>query len=322
MSIYEAYLHVLDAQAGVKMLSELPMHIDVEIEDYIYKHIDGFFEHLDIASLPLSQVSKLKVSFETFREDSLTVADLFFDVMQKCEEIKACDLMCLKFSREGRNYFGFLKLNFRTSYAHAVELEENLIANKIIRQVTTLPYKSQKVEEGFLIDLDQAIILLKDKTVTVDGHKDKYIMKYVLDNEAILTEKKKIDRVTKSAEKIIEKFEEQPMVKKAQMRRVITDQLEACGSIDIDEVVQTCFETAAAKAAYVQEIEEKGIETEAISLNETQRKKLKRTQRIKTASGVELILPYEYVSRSENLMIESHPDGSVSISLRNLGALI
>lgn len=322
MSIYEAYLHVLDAQAGVKMLSELPMQIDVEIDDYVNKHIEGFFEHLDIATLPLNQVSKLKVSFDTFKEDGLMVADLFYDVMQKCEEIKACDLMCLKFSREDRNYIGFLKLNFRTSYAHAVELEENLIANKIIRQVTTLPYKSQKVEEGFLIDLDQNIILIKDKTVTVDGNKDKYIMTHVLDNQAALTEKRKIDRVTKSAEKMIEKYEDQPMIKKAQMRQMITEQLEESGSIDIDEVVKNCFETAAARDAYVQEIEEKGIETESITLNEAQRKKLKRTQRIKTASGVEIILPYEYVSRSENLAIENHPDGSVSISLRNLGELL
>jgi len=64
------------------------------------------------------------------------------------------------------------------------------------------------------------------------------------------------------------------------------------------------------------------VDSEGVKLNEAQTKKLKRTQRIKTASGVEIILPFEYVSRTENLSIVNHPDGSVSIELKNLGELL
>lgn len=322
MQIKEAYLHVLDAINDVKLLSERQMHIDLDIEDYAIKHVDGFFEHLDIATSPLLAVQKIDFSSDSFKEVSLGVAELFFDVMRQSEEIKPCDLMCLSFDREGASFFGFLKLNFRTSFAHAVELEDNLIINKIIRQVTTLPYKSQKVEEGFLIDVTNGLVHIKDKLITMDGKKGKYISESVLGIGSTMTPKRKIDMIAKTAEKVIEKYEETPLVGVAKVKQMLTEHLDENGSVNITEIVESCFDTDTAKEAYLSALNEKGIQPETLVINESQRKKLKRTQKIKTASGVEIILPFEYVSRSENLEIINHPDGTVSIQLKNLGELL
>lgn len=322
MQIKEAYLHVLDAINDVKLLSERQMHIDLDIEDYAIKHVDGFFEHLDIATSPLLAVQKIDFSSDSFKEVSLGVAELFFDVMRQSEEIKPCDLMCLSFDREGASFFGFLKLNFRTSFAHAVELEDNLIINKIIRQVTTLPYKSQKVEEGFLIDVTNGLVHIKDKLITMDGKKGKYISESVLGIGSTMTPKRKIDMIAKTAEKVIEKYEETPLVGVAKVKQMLTEHLDENGSVNITEIVESCFDTDTAKEAYLSALNEKGIQPETLVINESQRKKLKRTQKIKTASGVEIILPFEYVSRSENLEIINYPDGTVSIQLKNLGELL
>ncbi len=322
MQIFEAYLHVLDAQSNVKLLSERPMQLDLEISEYIGKHIEGFFEHLDIANSNLANATKLSSEGLDFKELTLVVADLFFDTMQKTEGIKPCDLMCLNFKREDIDYYGFLKLNFRTSYAHAVEIEDNLITNKIIRQVTTLPYKSQKVEEGFLMDRAHNLALIKDKLVTIDGSKSRYIAEEVLGIQADMTVKRKIDLITKSAQKVMEKYDDQPLVKTAAVKKMITAHLDENGALDMSTIVNQCFDTKVAREAYVQELQDKGIEPESVMINETQRKKLKRTQKIKTASGVEIVLPFEYVSRSENLNIITQPDGSISIELRNLGEIL
>lgn len=322
MRITEAYLHVLDASSDVKLLSERHMHIDLEIEDYATKHIEGFFEHLDIATNELELIQRINFSNEDFKEITLNVAELFFDVMQQCEEIKPCDLMCLKFEREGSAMYGFLKLNFRTSFAHAVELEDNLIINKIIRQVTTLPYKSQKVEEGFLVDLTQKQVFIKDKMVTIDGKKSIYISESILGAQNTLTPKRKIDMMAKTAQKVIEKYDEMPLIATAKIKQMITSHLDESGSVNIDKIVDNCFDTTEAKEAYLAELNEKRVDPDSITINESQRKKLKRTQKIKTASGVEIILPFEYVSRRENLEIVNHPDGSVSIQLKNLGELL
>ena len=322
MQIFEAYLHVLDARSDVRLFSERPMALDAEIEDYIQKHIEGFFEHLDILVLSSESTALANQDTKDFKEVSLQVADLFFESMEKTEDIKPCDLMCIYFERDGNRYYGFLKLNFRTSYAHAVELENQLLVNKIIRQVTTLPYKSQKVEEGFLLDLEHKRALIKDKTVLIDGVKVKYISENVLALKSGLTPKKTIEIMSKAAQVIAEKYDAQPMVKSAQIKHKITEQLDLQGELDIQNIVESCFDTGLAREAFVQALDDKGIDPEALVINETQKKKLKRTQKIKTASGVEIILPFEYVSRSENMEIVNHPDGSVSIELKNLGELI
>ena len=322
MQIKEAYLHVLDVISDVKLLSERATEVDVEIEDYVEKHVGVFFENLDISTIDYNNSSKVQIEGHSFKEVSLQVADLFYDAMIYSEDIKPCDLMCIHFEKEDREYYGFLKLNFRTSFAHAVELQDNLIINKIIRQVTTLPYKSQKVEEGFLIDLTEHKVLVKDKLVTIDGAKSKYITEKVLCLNGVLTTKRKIDLITKTAEKVIEKYDNQPMIKTAQLRKMVTEHLDESGSLNMDRIVNTCFDTEIAKETYLKELDEKGVNPESLQINEGQTKKLKRTQRIKTASGVEIILPFEYVSRSENLNIVNNPDGSVSIELKNLGGLL
>lgn len=322
MQILEAYLHVLDARNDVRLFSERPMSMDVEIEDYIQKHIEGFFEHLDIAVLSSEATVLGNQDTKDFKEVTLQVADLFFESMEKAEDIKPCDLMCIHFEREGSPYYGFLKLNFRTSYAHAVELENQLLVNKIIRQVTTLPYKSQKVEEGFLIDIEHKRALIKDKTVLMDGVKVKYITENVLALKSGLTPKKTIEIMSKVAQVIAEQYDAQPMVKSAQIKHKITEQLDLQGEIDIQNIAESCFDVGSAREAFVQGLNDKGIDPDGLVINETQKKKLKRTQKIKTASGVEIILPFEYVSRSENMEIVNHPDGSVSIELKNLGELI
>lgn len=322
MQINEAYLHVLDAASDVKLLSERPMHIDLDIEEYMIKHVEGFFEHLDIAISQIEKIQSIDLKLESFKETSLKVAESLFEAMQKSEEIKPCDLMCLRFDKEGSSYIGFLKLNFRTSFAHAVELEDNLIINKIVRQVTTLPYKSQKVEEGFLVDFTNGRILVKDKLVTLDGSKVKYISEAILGIGHVMTPKRKIDLITKTAERIIEKYEETPFIATAKVKQMVTTHLDTHGGVDMSQIVDTCFDTKAAKEAYLTELQEKGVDPDSITINESQKKKLKRTQKIKTASGVEIILPFEYVSRSENLEINNHPDGTVSIQLKNLGELL
>ncbi len=323
--IKEAYLHILDGINETKILSENELEVEGDIHDYIEKHISVFFEQLDIFKenlKPEDRVQKLLESSGDFKTFSLEIADVFFELMKRSEDIKPCDLMCLYFEHEDREFVGILKLNLRTSYIHYVETTEQKITNRIIKQHATLPFKTQKVEEGFLIDLESQELLVKDKLVTLDGNKCRYVQEDVLGLRAGVSTKKAIDTVTKAAEKVIQKYHDQDYVKQAKVREFINEQLDEKSTIDLDSVVYQCFETQAEREDYKSEIQAKGVDTTAIEVNENQKKKIKRTQKIKTASGVEITLPYEYVARAENMEIVNHPDGTISINLNNLGEIL
>ncbi len=325
IQINEAYLHVLDGNNETKVFSENPMEIEGEIHEYIEKHVSGFFDQLDIACMTIDEASNLNELIqgaEDFRGLTLDISDRFAEAMKKTEDIRPCDLMCIHFVLEEQEFIGVLKLNFRTSYAHYVQMDEGAITNRIIKQVTTLPYKSQKVEEGFVINLDEMKVYLRDKQVTIDGAKSRYISEEIFKMKPELTTKRSIDVATKAAEKVIQKYHDEDLIKKAKVKDFITEQIDEHSALNIENVAMQCFETEPEREAFKEEVAKKGVGESPIVVSESQKKKIKRSQKIKTASGVEITLPYEYIKREENFVIENHPDGTLSIKLNNLGELL
>jgi hypothetical protein len=327
MHIEECFLHVLDYLNGTRVYSQIPMKLDADIEEYVISHIDHFFSGYDVSTLPVNTQMPIWKMMENSRDQgfsalSLEVADAFYGEMTKSEDIKPCDLICARIDLDGKEYFAFIKLNFKTSYVHLIETEEESISNKIVRHVSTLPQKTQSADEGFVLDWMDEKVLVKDKLVTIDGKKTKYISNVFLGGSESLTPKKAVDVMTKTAEKIMNKYQSEGLVHQAKVRNAIHELIDENGSLDPAQIASACFDSHEERTAYQEAISEKGLMDTAWEIAETHKKKLKRTQKIKTASGVEIILPYEYAAKDDNLEISTKPDGSVEIQLKNLGELI
>lgn len=327
IQIKECYLHILDYINDTKVFSEMPMVLDADIEEYVSKHIESFFEGYDVSDMKLNNSMKvhqmiMESQSSGFASLGLNVADVFLEEMSKSEDIKPCDLICALIEREDKEYMAFIKLNFKTSYVHLVEMEGHVIANKIIRHVSTLPHKTQTVDEGFVVDWMSGKAFIKDKIVTVDGKKRAYIANAFFANTTVLTPKKAVDIMTKTAEKIVQKYQDNNIVSLAKVRSTIHDLIDSDVEMTSESIAEQCFETAAEREAYSEEISKKGLDDRSWTVDEAHKKKIKRSQKIKTASGVEIVLPYDYTANGENLEIINHPDGTLSIQLKNLGELL
>lgn len=324
IDLIEAYMHIIDVVGGTKVYSENPMAIDEVTEDYIITQLEGFFEGLDIGKTVVTEDSKMReiMASEDFKTFSLKVADAFIDIMEKCLDVKSCDLLCVLFQRGGKEYTAALKLNYKPSFSHMVAMEENAITNNLIVHQTTLPPKSQKVEEGFLLDLHGGEAYIKDKQITLDERKCAYISECVFGIQKPVTPKRAINDITKAAEKVVEKYKDNPMVETAKVRAVVESVIDNYGYVDAAVICDKCFDTEAEKEAFNQAVSQKGVDVAPWDVPESQRSKIKRTQKIKTSSGVEIVVPYAYMAREENLEITNHEDGSISIKLMNLGELL
>lgn len=324
ISILEIYMHILDLTSGTKVFSENPMALDAEIESYLLAHLESFFEGLDIGHTQIEESSHVAqmMKSENFKDFSLQIADAFLRVMEKTEEIKPCDLVCILFSKDEVEYVAAIKLNFKTSFSHHVEVIDTAITNKIVMHHTTLPPKSQKLEEGILIALHEQEAWIKDRQVTIDGKKTAYITEEILGIPRLITPKRAINEMTKAAEKTIEKFQDNPRVATAKVRAVIEDMIDHYGHVDASLIAEKCFETVEEKEAFEETVAKKGVDQAPWDVPDSQKSKIRRTQKIKTSSGVEIVVPYAYMAREENIEIINHPDGSVSIELKNLGELL
>lgn len=324
ININEVYLHILDLASGTKVFSENPMSLEPVVLEYMHQHIESFFEGLDVGKTQVPEESKLgkMMAAEDFKTFSLQVTDAFLHAMEKSEDIKPCDLAVVLFEKDEREFAAVLKLNFKPSYAHYVHTDGQVITNNIIRHMTTLPPMTQKIDEGFLVALHDYMVWVKDKWVQIDGKKCRYITEEVMGIKPVTTPKKAISEMTKAAEKIVEKYQDNPRIEAAKVRTVIESMIDHNGQVEAAEIVQKCFETKAEKEAFEEVMTQKGLNQSAWEVPESQKGKIRRTQKIKTSSGVEIVVPYAYMARCENIEIINHPDGSVSIQLKNLGELI
>lgn len=318
------YLHILDYHTGSKVLSEKPMVYDSELGAYMEALVAYFFEAMDVAQVKMTEASKVgellsQGDFQTF---SVGVAEAFWNAIESSEDVKSCDLLCMHFYQDQEEYVAAVKLNLKTSYAHAVDTQDNVIINKIVKHHATLPFKMTKPDEGFVMALNTGDLWVKDKTITHEGHKIPYVSDLILGIKPQMTPKKAIQTLTKTAEKIIDKFDDNPIVKKARLKATIENMIDESGSVDARNIIGQCFDSKAEREAYQDEISGKGLDDAPWEVADSQKSKIQRTQRIKTSSGVEIVLPYAYVAREENLVIENGDDGTVSISLKNLGELL
>ena len=215
-----------------------------------------------------------------------------------------------------------IKLNFKSSYAHHVEVNDQAITNKIVMHHTTLPAKTQKLEEGFLIALHAYEAWVKDKQVTIDGKKMAYITEEIMGIPKLITPKRAIEDMAKAAEKTVSKYAENPRVATAKVRAVIEDMIDHYGHVDAALIAEKCFDSTDERKAFEESVAKKGVDQAPWDVPDSQKTKIKRTQKIKTTSGVEIVVPYAYMARAENIEIINHPDGSISIELKNLGELI
>lgn len=324
MDIMEVYMHILDVVGGTKVFSENPMTLESFSEDYIKGQLEGFFEGLDIGKTSISEDSKMRhmMEAEDFKAFSLKIADAFIEVMERSLDVKSCDLICVLFERDGREFVAALKLNYKPTFSHSVAMQENAITNNLIVHQTALPPKTQKIEEGFLIDLHRYEAYIKDKQITLDDKKCAYISECVFGISKLITPKKAISDITKAAEKVVEKLRDNPLIETAKVRAVVENVIDHYGHVDTEVICEKCFDTQAEKEAFQAAVSQKGVDIAPWDVPESQRSKIKRTQKIKTSSGVEIIVPYAYIAREDNLEIINHEDGSISIKLMNLGELL
>ena len=81
---------------------------------------------------------------DNFIETSKTLCTKLYGIMNANIDIPAADAAVVVFGCEGTDYFGFLKLNYKTSYTHSTKpTEEGGNLNDIILQKAILPSQGQ-----------------------------------------------------------------------------------------------------------------------------------------------------------------------------------
>ena len=92
-------------------------------------------------------------SEEDLVADSKRLTDELYRIMNANVAIPSADLAIVTFQVAGQKYLALLKMNYKESYVHMTNAEEDANVNSIIRYQATLPGSGSKLSEAVIINL-------------------------------------------------------------------------------------------------------------------------------------------------------------------------
>ncbi|MEY8338158.1 nucleoid-associated protein [Lachnospiraceae bacterium 62-35] len=328
MIIKACILHILDSSMAMPVLSDYPIDPSSDLCDFLKTHIERFTESDEIKICRFSEHSSVmgliqECSPKNFVETSKNLAESLFRIMNANIAIPAGDIAVLIFGSQGKDYLGFLKLDYRTSYTHVTSQQEGGSSNSLILHRALLPSQGQKLTEGFVVDLSTGEILLTEKKYEVNGEKRLYFSEMFLQCHAPMSQKTRLDLVTKAVEQVNNKYygEEAPE-RKMETKNIICKELEETGSLQVEEIKEKLFsDNPDMLEDFEKKLEKYHIEKEVVQPKSEKTIKKFQKQHLMTDTGIEITIPMEEYRNPEHVEFITNLDGTISVLIKNIGKL-
>jgi hypothetical protein len=331
-SVKKAVLHILDSNAGMPVLSYSELEIENSgIEDFISRHVlkmsnDAAVKRGEFSEPENNAVFKAVKGFAhneiSFIDASIEISTYLFELMTKHVDILPADVLICTADIDGRTFFALLKLNYREGYTHYVESSDEGVQNRLIKHKTILPSETQKVDEGFLICLEDYSVRLLEKSYEINGEKVPYLSQLLLKCTTDISKKDTVRVIHKIAKEMNEKYYNDSFEKMTGFKAAVCEISEETGTVDIDTLARGIFkDSQEIQQEYVENVRKAGV-YRAIPMEDTYVEKHFRTQKIKTDTGIELNFPSEMFNNKEMMEFINNPDGTISIVIKKVNKII
>ena len=322
-------VHILDSMVGVPVLSDQPIDMGSNLCDFLKTHIEKFTESDDVKKCQFSEESEVMnlikgCNAENFVETSKLLCEKLYTIMNANIDIPAADVAVVVFASEGTDYFGFLKLNYKTHYTHATRpTEEGGNLNDIILQKAILPSAGQKLTEAFLVNLSNGEIMLTEKKYEVNGEKKLYLSELFLECHAPMSQKTRLDIVTRAVEQVNKKYYgDEDTERKMEIKKAIYEELEETGTLAVEAVKEKVFKNSPEMQADLDEkLEKYNMVKEVVEPKSEATIKKFQKQHLTTDTGIEITIPMEEYKDPNKVEFITNEDGTISVLIKNIGHL-
>lgn len=325
-------LHILDVNHEAPILSVQELSLEKDITDFLDKHISKVLNQGDLKKAYFNEnnsevfklCSELSQNEELFVPTTSQLAQRLFFIMKQNPSIPSGDLIIAIFEIGENKYFSLIKLNYRSSYIHYVSPSNEGNVNRLIKQQTTLPSETQKIDECAIINLTNFELQILEKQYEICGDKEYYLSKYFLGCSSDLSYLQKMKILDSSVSKISKKYYDGDFEKVTVLRGCLAESIEESNQIEVDMVAEVVFgENNEIKNAYVSEVKKAGLADNIINVPEISNpgKKFK-SQKLKTDSGIEINFPAHLYNNRDVMEFINNPDGTISIIIKNVNKVV
>ena len=329
--ITNAIVHILETSVGTPILSEYVLERHEELNDLIRGHIYKVAAGDDLKNCVFSEgdESRLRELVLNYNEDdfvdfSKAAAVELYDIMYANPDIPSADFVVATFQNEGKSYLALLKMNYKDSFIHmTMNADDGSNYNQIIMQHATLPMASSKLSEAVIIDLEDYSIRIVEKKYEINGVKANYLSELYLKCHTKMSQKTKMNIVSRAVEQINHKYFEDDVEKQMEVKAAIETQIREEGAITPAVLSEKLYEEyPTVKEEFEEKLEKYNLVHEEIKPQAEATVRKYQKQYLKTDSGIEINIPMDEYNQNDNVEFITNPDGTISIMIKNINRLM
>ncbi|WP_294343717.1 nucleoid-associated protein [uncultured Clostridium sp.] len=327
----EAIVHILDQNSDEPILTEYPLILTEDIDEYLTKHLTKSLkdEELKYGYFKDGRIIVNEASLEYFNGNmnfidmSKELARKFFAVMKGNGTIGSCDLLIVSFLTDLGPMIGILKLDYIKNYAHVVDFVNDKIGIKIVEQYSGLPAASQKLQKCAFVksERDTSDLLVIDKInkkEDQEGYASNYFIENYLECTLEKTNRDKTKDFITNAEKWTQKAFKENAESANEVRNTIKRKLREEDSINIENLATEMFQdNEDAKESFNTYLLEKGVK-DTIDLDKNYVEKRLKRVRLKIDKDIDIYLSEEAYNDNRRFEIIPNGDGSVNMVIKNV----
>ncbi|WP_455057307.1 nucleoid-associated protein [Jutongia sp.] len=279
----------------------------------------------EAVSWPQTDVYALVKEFseENMVEDSKKLAQALYDIMNANVTIPSADFAVVTFQVHSMMYLGLLKMNYKESYVHMTQNnEEGRNINQIIRYRSMLPSATTKLSEAVIIDLTDYSVQIIEKKYDINGRKVNYLSELYLHCHAAMSSKTKLDIVVNAVKQVNNKHYSEEPVKQLEAKRIIKEEMEETGSVSVEKVSEKLYgDVPQIKEEFDKKMEKYHMETAEVTPQSERTTKKFEKQYLKTDTGIEINIPMEQYQDADQIEFITNPDGTISVLIKNINKI-
>ncbi len=327
--IRNAIMHILDSTVGMPVLSDTLLTLNPELNDFLRNHIYKVISEDDLKTCVFDEENSMIYGLiQQFSEDTMVdttkkMAKLLYTIMNSNTAIPAADVFFVTYQMKSQHHLAILKMNYKEVYMHYTSMnEEDANVNDIMKQSCALPGNSGRLSEAVIISLEENIVQLIEKRFEVNGTKTNYLSELYLQCHAKMSEKTKLDIVTKAVDQIHKKYFEEDFEKKMEAKSVIHNSYTEQGVLKVEEIGEELFgEIPEIREEFEEKLEKYKLPKEEIKVNNEKTTKKFEKQYLTTDSGIEINIPMEEYNNKRHVEFITNPDGTISVLIKNVSRI-
>lgn len=289
----------------------------------------------------------------SFIELSQQLARFMWEELRRCDDLEQCDLLVADFtdtSDMGRRADGASKeqgattvataalsrdaedlserflaaalLLRRQAFVHELGLDDAGVAsNDILRQDSTLPSPTQRIDSYLLVNLETGSVDFHDKERRQAGSALQLISDRLLSCSAQASTREVVQAIGRIVEEVADGHGMSSVQAVAQAKRVVTSSAERDEPLLPSEVGRQVFtERPELAERYEQAVRDEQL-PEEIPMRRSAANRLAKSHRIRTDTGIEISFPSEYAADDTYIEFMADAQGRVSILIKNVGSI-